>query len=102
MRGADTRIAWTDARTARPAWASGSWTPTTSQLGVLAAQSGWHIVLTLGIVHFHLVEVRAGEALRTLDELPSGVDLLFLDGRNDLYLDVLRLVEPRLASGAHS
>lgn len=47
-----------------------------------------------------LVEVRAGEALQTLDDLPPGVDLLVLDGRNDLYLDVLQLVEPRLASGA--
>jgi predicted O-methyltransferase YrrM len=33
-------------------------------------------------------------------ELGSRVDLLFLDGRNDLYLPVLRLVEPRLAPDA--
>jgi predicted O-methyltransferase YrrM len=47
-----------------------------------------------------VVELRAGDALETLVELPSTVDLLFLDGRNDLYLPVLRLVEPRLSAGA--
>jgi hypothetical protein len=50
---ADTRIAWTDARTPRPAWASGVVDADDfRQLAGLAAQSGWHIVLTLGIVHF--------------------------------------------------
>lgn len=50
---ADTRIAWTDARTPRPAWASGVVDADDfRQLASLAAQSGWHIVLTLGIVHF--------------------------------------------------
>ncbi len=50
---ADTRIAWTDTRTARPAWASGVVDADDfRQLAGLAAQSGWHIVLTLGIVHF--------------------------------------------------
>jgi predicted O-methyltransferase YrrM len=47
-----------------------------------------------------LVELRAGDALETLADLAEPVDLLFLDGRNDLYLPVLRLVEPRLAPGA--
>jgi predicted O-methyltransferase YrrM len=46
-----------------------------------------------------VVEMRAGDALETLADLP-GVDLLFLDGRNNLYLPVLRLVEPRLSAGA--
>jgi predicted O-methyltransferase YrrM len=48
----------------------------------------------------HLVELRAGDALQTLANLDEPVDLLFLDGRNDLYLQVLRLLEPRLAAGA--
>ncbi len=47
-----------------------------------------------------LVELRAGDALETLIDLAEPVDLLFLDGRNDLYLPVLRLVEPRLAPEA--
>jgi hypothetical protein len=50
---ADTRIAWTDTRTPRPAWASGVVDAEDfRQLAALASQSGWHIVLTLGIVHF--------------------------------------------------
>ncbi len=47
-----------------------------------------------------LVELRVGDALDTLRDLEGGVELLFLDGRNDLYLQVLRLVEPRLAENA--
>jgi predicted O-methyltransferase YrrM len=46
-----------------------------------------------------LVEVRTGDALATLHGLPE-IDLLFLDGRNDLYLDVLRMLEPVLAADA--
>jgi predicted O-methyltransferase YrrM len=47
-----------------------------------------------------LVELRVGDALQTLANLTEPVDLLFLDGRNDLYLPVLRLLEPRLARNA--
>lgn len=47
-----------------------------------------------------LVELRVGDALETLRDLERDIDLLFLDGRNDLYLQVLRLVEPRLVGGA--
>ena len=49
----------------------------------------------------HLVEFRTGDAMETLrSEQPASVDLLFLDGPKALYLDVLKLVEPRLVSGA--
>ncbi len=47
-----------------------------------------------------LVEVRVGDALQTLKDLAEEVDLLVLDGRNDQYLAVLRLVEPCLAPDA--
>ena len=47
-----------------------------------------------------LVELRVGDALHTLADLAEPVDLLFLDGRNDLYLPVLRLLEPQLAPDA--
>lgn len=47
-----------------------------------------------------LIEVRTGDALDTLAELPSGVDLVFLDGWPDLYLPVLKLIEPRLGPAA--
>jgi predicted O-methyltransferase YrrM len=47
-----------------------------------------------------LVELRRGDALQTLADLPRPVDLLFLDGRNDLYLPVLNTVQEHLAAGA--
>ncbi len=47
-----------------------------------------------------LVEVRVGDALQTLGKLTEPVDLLFLDGSNDLYLQVLKLVEPYLCRNA--
>jgi predicted O-methyltransferase YrrM len=47
-----------------------------------------------------LVELRVGDARQTLGVLAEPVDLLFLDGRNELYADVLKLVEPRLRGSA--
>jgi predicted O-methyltransferase YrrM len=47
-----------------------------------------------------VVEVRAGDALETLRDVRGPLELVFLDGRNDLYLEVLRLLEPRLAPSA--
>jgi predicted O-methyltransferase YrrM len=45
-------------------------------------------------------DVRLGDALETLRELPEPIDLLLLDGWKDLYLPVLHLVTPRLRPGA--
>ncbi|PMS13584.1 O-methyltransferase [Trinickia caryophylli] len=48
-----------------------------------------------------LVEIREGDALRTLAaDLPEAVDLLLLDGAKGLYPEILHLVEPRLRPGA--
>ncbi|MDO3435542.1 class I SAM-dependent methyltransferase [Rhizobium sp. CBN3] len=48
-----------------------------------------------------LVEIREGDALRTLGtDLPDTIDLLFLDGAKGLYRDILELVEDRLRPGA--
>ena len=47
-----------------------------------------------------LVELRAGDALQTLSDLPAPIDFLFLDGWKKLYLPLLRVLEPRLAPGA--
>ena len=48
-----------------------------------------------------LVEVREGDALRTLKaDLPETIDLLLLDGAKALYPDVLALLEDRLRPGA--
>jgi predicted O-methyltransferase YrrM len=46
-----------------------------------------------------LVDLREGDALQTLKDV-ADVDLLFLDGWNNLYLAVLDLLEPRLSAGA--
>lgn len=47
-----------------------------------------------------LVEIRVGDARETLSVLPGAVDMLFLDGSNDLYIPLLRQLEPSLARGA--
>jgi predicted O-methyltransferase YrrM len=47
-----------------------------------------------------VVELRVGDALETLRDLDGPVDLLFLDGWNDLYLQVLEALEPHLRPGA--
>jgi predicted O-methyltransferase YrrM len=45
-------------------------------------------------------DIREGDALETLAHLDQEIDFLFLDGWKDLYLSVLKLVEPRLRAGA--
>jgi predicted O-methyltransferase YrrM len=45
-------------------------------------------------------DVRLGDALETLRDLPEPVDLVLLDGWKDLYVPVLELVTPRLRPGA--
>lgn len=47
-----------------------------------------------------LVELRTGDARSTLADVSGPVELVFLDGRNDLYLPVLRVLEPVLADDA--
>jgi predicted O-methyltransferase YrrM len=48
-----------------------------------------------------LVEIRVGDALKTLRvDLPEKIDLLLLDGAKPLYPEVLSLVESRLRPGA--
>jgi predicted O-methyltransferase YrrM len=48
-----------------------------------------------------LVEIREGDALRTLGkDLPESIDLVLLDGAKALYPEILSLVESRLRPGA--
>jgi predicted O-methyltransferase YrrM len=47
-----------------------------------------------------IAEVRLGNALETLQEVPEPIGLVFLDGWKDLYLPVLELLTPRLRPGA--
>jgi predicted O-methyltransferase YrrM len=46
------------------------------------------------------VELRRGDALQTLADLPQEVTVAFLDGMKELYLPVLHLLEPALQPGA--
>jgi len=48
-----------------------------------------------------LIEIRIGDALETLrGGIDGPIDFVLLDGPKDLYLPVLRLIEPRLAPQA--
>jgi hypothetical protein len=50
---ADENVAWTDAATPRPAWASSTIGPEQMHaIGVLARRSGWSVLLTVGLAHF--------------------------------------------------
>jgi predicted O-methyltransferase YrrM len=47
-----------------------------------------------------LVEIRVGDARETLRTIDRPVDFLFIDGWKELYLPVLKVVEPHLRAGA--
>ena len=47
-----------------------------------------------------LVDLRVGDALETLEDVTPGVSFVFLDGWKNLYLPCLKLLEPKLKSGA--
>ncbi len=47
-----------------------------------------------------VVTIREGDARETLADLPGPVGFVLLDGWKNLYLPVLRLLEPRLTPGA--
>jgi predicted O-methyltransferase YrrM len=47
-----------------------------------------------------LIDLRVGDALETLKGLPPNISVVFLDGWKNLYLPVLRLLEPQLLPGA--
>ena len=46
------------------------------------------------------VDVRLGDALETLQNIPDSIDMVLIDGWKDLYLPVLKLLEPSLRTGA--
>ena len=47
-----------------------------------------------------VAEVRLGDALQTLRDVPTPIDLVLLDGWKDLYLEMLQLLAPKLRPGA--
>ena len=46
------------------------------------------------------IDLRVGDALETLQNVAPGIEFLLLDGWNDLYLPLLRLLQPRFAPTA--
>ncbi len=47
-----------------------------------------------------LVDIRVGDAMETLKEIEGPVDLLFLDGWKDLYVQMAKMMEPELRPGS--
>jgi predicted O-methyltransferase YrrM len=47
-----------------------------------------------------VVDIVIGDALQTLADLPGPVGFVLLDGWKELYLDMLRVLEPKLSPGA--
>ncbi len=75
---ADTQVAWTDAATPRPAWATavlqaGDF----RRLRRLAGESGWHILLTIGLAHYdpRAAAREAAAAGRALGSWLAGIEL---------------------------
>jgi predicted O-methyltransferase YrrM len=62
-----------------------------------ARRAGAHLERA-GLLDF--AEIRTGDAREELSDLPDPVGLVLLDGWKELYLPVLRVLEPALADGA--
>ena len=45
------------------------------------------------------IELREGDAMETLKDVPNDIDFLLLDGWNDLYLNLVTLLEPKFKTG---
>lgn len=47
-----------------------------------------------------IVRILRGDALETLSDIAAPQDMIFLDGRKDMYLPVLKILQPKLRAGA--
>ena len=70
----------------------------TTELNERKAERAREYIGEAGLLDF--VDLRLGDARETLKALDADVTLAFLDGMKDLYLPVLRLLEPALRPGA--
>ncbi len=70
----------------------------TTELNTFKAESAHEYIRAAGLLD--VVDLRVGDALETLQGLRKDVSVVFLDGWKNLYLPVLRLLEPALKSGA--
>jgi predicted O-methyltransferase YrrM len=69
-----------------------------TELNVAKAQRSRDHLAEAGLAD--VVEVITGDALHTLADLAGSVGFVLLDGWKELYLDMLRVLEPRLSPGA--
>ncbi|WP_432133527.1 O-methyltransferase [Streptomyces sp. bgisy154] len=60
--------------------------------------AAWDHLTSAGVAEY--AEVIVGEAVEVMSSFPERIDLLYLDGWADFYLDVVRAAEPRLRPGA--
>jgi hypothetical protein len=82
---ADEDVAWTDALTPRPPWASGVLEAgDLRELGALAAGSGWHVLLTLGFGHYEPL-AGAREAAAAKAALGSSLEAIELGNEPNAY-----------------
>jgi hypothetical protein len=82
---ADEQIAWREGSAPRPSWALGSLEAgDLAQIGSVAAQSGWHVLLTLGFGHFE-PEAAAREAAAAKATLGSSLEAIEIGNEPDSY-----------------
>jgi hypothetical protein len=82
---ADTRVAWTDAANSRVPWASGVVEEGDfRQLASLAQQSGWHVMLTLGLDHYEPIAA-AREAAAAKAALGGWLEGIEIGNEPDAY-----------------
>ncbi len=70
----------------------------TTELSEKKAQRAAEHIQAAGLAD--LVEIRRGDAFQTLSRDTTPIDLLLLDGWKELYLPLLKQLEPRLPPGA--
>ena len=70
----------------------------TTELSKSKAERAREYIREAGLLD--VVDLRVGDALQTLKDLKRDVTVLFLDGWKELYLPLLKQLEPKLAPGA--
>ena len=70
----------------------------TTELNTFKAESAREYIRAAGLLD--VVDLRIGDALETLEGLRKDVTAVFLDGWKNLYLPILKLLEPALKPGA--
>ncbi len=84
-------------------------------LGAAAKENNGHVITTellaskasIALQNFKDADVSSeidlivGDAIETLQNAPKNIDFLLLDGWNNLYLPLIKILEPKLKKGAY-